>query len=132
VLRVDVHGNSISSTNVPEHAPLSARVSVDLGTEVETTGEHENRAADRGCVSRLVRCSSSGTSGDECSLEADRPESAPLQECPGHPEAEPPAHGRGWPPTARPDPISHVTETDSESYRTDRRKTPPTEDQQSQ
>jgi hypothetical protein len=35
--------------NVKEHAPLSARASVDHGVEVETTGEHVNRAADRGC-----------------------------------------------------------------------------------
>jgi len=40
--------------NVNEHAPLSARAHVDHGVEVKTTGEHENRAADRGCVSRLV------------------------------------------------------------------------------
>jgi hypothetical protein len=35
--------------NVKEHAPLSAGANVDHGVEVETTGEHENRAADRGC-----------------------------------------------------------------------------------
>jgi hypothetical protein len=35
--------------NVKEHAPLSAGASVDHGVGVETTGEHENRAADRGC-----------------------------------------------------------------------------------
>ena len=35
--------------NVKEHAPLSARASVDHGVNVETTGEHVNRAADRGC-----------------------------------------------------------------------------------
>jgi hypothetical protein len=35
--------------NVKEHAPLSAGASVDHGVEVETTGEHEKRAADRGC-----------------------------------------------------------------------------------
>ena len=35
--------------NVKEHAPLSAAASVDHGVEAETTGEHENRAADRGC-----------------------------------------------------------------------------------
>ena len=44
--------------NVQEHAPLSAGANVDHGVKVKTTGEHENRAADRGCVSRLVRCSS--------------------------------------------------------------------------
>jgi len=38
-----------SPTNVKEHAPLSAGASVDHGVEVETTGEHINRAADRGC-----------------------------------------------------------------------------------
>jgi len=35
--------------NVKEHAPLSARASVDHGVDVETTDEHVNRAADRGC-----------------------------------------------------------------------------------
>ena len=35
--------------NVKEHAPLSAEASVDHGVEVETTEEHRNRAADRGC-----------------------------------------------------------------------------------
>jgi hypothetical protein len=35
--------------NVKEHATLSAGARVDNGVEVETTGEHENRAADRGC-----------------------------------------------------------------------------------
>jgi len=49
VFRVDVHGNSISSTNVKEHATLSAGASVDHGVDVKTTGEHVNRAADRGC-----------------------------------------------------------------------------------
>jgi hypothetical protein len=41
--------------NVKEHATLSARASVDDGVEVECRKGHENRAADRGCVSRLVR-----------------------------------------------------------------------------
>ena len=41
--------------NVKEHATLSARASVDHGVDVETTGEHENRAADRGC--RVSPCS---------------------------------------------------------------------------
>jgi hypothetical protein len=35
--------------NVKEHAPLSAAASVDYGVGVETTENHENRAADRGC-----------------------------------------------------------------------------------
>ena len=35
--------------NVKEHAPLSARASVYHGVGVESTGEHVNRAADRGC-----------------------------------------------------------------------------------
>jgi len=39
----------ISLDNVKEHAPLSARASVDHGVKVETTQEHLNRAADRGC-----------------------------------------------------------------------------------
>ena len=41
--------------NVKEHATLSARASVDHGVEVETTGGHVNRAAGRGCMTRLVR-----------------------------------------------------------------------------
>ena len=40
--------------NVKEHATLSAGASVDHGDDVEVTKEHVNRAADRGCVSRLV------------------------------------------------------------------------------
>ena len=40
--------------NVKEHAPLSARASVDHRVKVEARDEHVNRAADRGCVSRLV------------------------------------------------------------------------------
>ena len=40
--------------NVKEHATLSAGASVDHGVEVECRKRHENRAADRGCVSRLV------------------------------------------------------------------------------
>ena len=40
--------------NVKEHAPLSAGTHVDHGVEVKAREDHENRAADRGCVSRLV------------------------------------------------------------------------------
>ena len=36
-------------SNVKEHATLSAGASVDHGVEVGITGEHVNRAADRGC-----------------------------------------------------------------------------------
>jgi hypothetical protein len=39
----------LGMANVKEHATLSARASVDHGVEVETTGEHVNRAADRRC-----------------------------------------------------------------------------------
>jgi len=39
----------ISSENVKEHATLSAGASVDHGVKVETTKDHVNRAADRGC-----------------------------------------------------------------------------------
>jgi hypothetical protein len=45
--------------NVKEHATLSARAHVDHGVEVECKKGHENRAADRGCVSRLDRLSDS-------------------------------------------------------------------------
>ena len=37
------------STIVQEHATLSAGASVDHGVDVETTKDHLNRAADRGC-----------------------------------------------------------------------------------
>ena len=50
--------------NVKEHATLSAGANVDHGVEVESRKGHENRAADRGCVSRLVRFSSLLTSAD--------------------------------------------------------------------
>jgi hypothetical protein len=40
--------------NVKEHATLSAGARVDHGVEFETTEDHVNKAADRGCVSRLV------------------------------------------------------------------------------
>ena len=43
----DSHGFILP--NVKEHAPLSAGARVDHGVEVETTENHENRAADRGC-----------------------------------------------------------------------------------
>jgi hypothetical protein len=41
--------NILILPNVKEHAPLSAGASVDHGVDVETTGEHANRAANRGC-----------------------------------------------------------------------------------
>jgi hypothetical protein len=44
-----------NSSNVKEHATLSARAHVDHGVEVECRKRHVNRAADRGCVSRFVR-----------------------------------------------------------------------------
>jgi hypothetical protein len=52
------HDMSEIETNVKEHATLSAGTSVDHGVEVESRNGHENRAADRGCVSRLVLPSS--------------------------------------------------------------------------
>jgi len=42
------HANGYGAS-VKEHATLSARARVDHGVEVENTGEHVNRAADRGC-----------------------------------------------------------------------------------
>ncbi len=48
-------GWEILSENVKEHATLSARARIDHGVEVEFRERHVNRAADRGCVSRLVR-----------------------------------------------------------------------------
>ena len=48
-------GVFIFEANVKEHAPLSVGAHVDRGVDVITTEDHENRAADRGCVSRLVR-----------------------------------------------------------------------------
>jgi hypothetical protein len=44
-----VLGWSFFLPNVKEHTPLSARASVDHRVEVETTVNHRNRAADRGC-----------------------------------------------------------------------------------
>jgi hypothetical protein len=44
----------IYEPNVKEHATLSAGASVDHGVEVKAKIGHTNRAADRGCVSRLV------------------------------------------------------------------------------
>jgi len=41
--------------SVKEHATLAAGANVDHGVDVKTTENHVNRAADRGCVSRLVR-----------------------------------------------------------------------------
>ena len=45
----DEEGNIIGLANVKEHATLSAGASVNHGVGVETTEEHVNRAADRGC-----------------------------------------------------------------------------------
>jgi hypothetical protein len=45
---------------VKEHAILSAAANVDHGVEVETTGEHVNRAADGGCC--VSTCSPSSFS----------------------------------------------------------------------
>jgi len=50
-----VCGGEFILENVKEHAPLSAGARVERGLEVDTTEDHVNRAADRGCVSRLVR-----------------------------------------------------------------------------
>ena len=52
---------AILPPNVKEHATLSAGASVDHGVEVETKGEHENRAADRGCC--VSTCSASWIQG---------------------------------------------------------------------
>ena len=43
--------------NVKEHAPLAAGASFDHGVDVDTTKEHVNRAADRGCC--VSACSAS-------------------------------------------------------------------------
>ena len=39
----------ISLENVKEHATLSAGAHVERGVDVETTEDHVNKAADRGC-----------------------------------------------------------------------------------
>ena len=50
------HGENLLE-NVKEHATLSAGASVDHWVEVGITGEHVNRAADRGCsVSTCSAC----------------------------------------------------------------------------
>ncbi len=59
--------SSNSQTNVKEHATLSARARVDHGVEVETTLEHENRAADRGCCVSTC-CASSLLELVECCI----------------------------------------------------------------
>lgn len=46
-------------TNVKEHAPSPAGASVDSSGKPEPSPTPENRAAGDGCVTRLVRCSSS-------------------------------------------------------------------------
>ena len=57
--------SSNSLANVKEHATLSAGASVDHGVEVETTGEHENREADRGCCVSTCCASLILCEGDE-------------------------------------------------------------------
>jgi hypothetical protein len=52
--RACLQGSSLFIANVKEHATLSAGARVDHGVEVEGRKGHVNRAADRGCVSRLV------------------------------------------------------------------------------
>jgi len=58
--------------NVKEHATLSAGASVDYGVEVQNTGEHVNREADRGC------CVSSCSAGFLLSITEDGTISASL------------------------------------------------------
>ena len=51
--------SSIPLPNVQEHATPLAGASVETGVEVHVTGDVADSAASGGCVSRLVRCSSS-------------------------------------------------------------------------
>ena len=55
-----------NEANVKEHATLSAGARVDHGVEFETTGEHVNRAADRGCC--VSTCWASLVSSLACSI----------------------------------------------------------------
>ena len=64
--------SSFSSANVKEHATLSARASVDHGVDVETMGEHVNRAADRGCC--VSTCCASSFSGWDRSMNRSDPD----------------------------------------------------------
>ena len=61
-----------SLPNVKEHATLSAGASVDHGVDVKTTGEHLNRAADRGCCVSACWASCFGGSGAYQSVQRPR------------------------------------------------------------
>jgi len=102
----------ISLANVRDHRWLAAADSVPGAKRPSTECD-----AGRYSVDRIVRVIPAIENG--CLAEADKPESETTQEHPGWPPAEPPEHGRGWPPTEQPHPISHVSESDSESCRTD-------------
>ena len=69
--------------NVKEHAPLSARASFDHGVEVEDTGGHVNKAADKGCC--VSACSASWGHSEKALAK--------------HPDPAAP----GLPPSGRPD-----------------------------
>ena len=53
--------SNIFLPNVKEHATLSAGARVDHGVEVKITGDHVNKAADRGCC--VSSCSASSFDG---------------------------------------------------------------------
>ena len=59
-----------SIASVKEHATLSAGARVDHGVKVETTKEHVNRAADRGCC---VSSSASDSFADDGLIPIEEP-----------------------------------------------------------
>src|SRR6202030_81040 len=61
----------------------------------------------------VILCSPAQTSRAACSGTADTLQSAPARSAPGWPAADPPSHGRGWPPAGRPGPIAHGSEAGS-------------------
>lgn len=114
--------------NVKEHATLSAGASVDHGVEVESTGEHVNRAADRGCVSRLVRCSSSSDEaicGGHSEEVADDGSGQPQSDL-GQLAGTQLAHGYESPQVGLPHPAYRELLDASQSLPSDRRIVPPT------
>ena len=112
-------------SNVPDEVSLPAS-----GTKAGPAGDVPEVAKPQGLAPSA--CSHLCFTDSGHSDVADTPESGTPQECPGWPPAEPPEHGRGWPPSSQPHPISHVSESDSESCRTGQCNTEPTDPQQHQ
>jgi|GEM_PF-2795228 len=125
VNQCELSAEHIILANVRDHRHRTAGAT-DAGEERASAS---GVTAGRCSVHRSVRAIS--FIGNGCSSEVDKSESALAQESPGQPEAAPPEHGRGWPPSERPDPISRESENDSQSCHTDQCKTLSNEGQQS-